>query len=187
MAVNQKGGVGEDDHVHQSRHGAGRRRAPRADRRFRRAGAASTGLGISRAERLRTSYDIIADRIPLEEAVLSTIVPRLDIVPGDENLSGVEVELASDSHRSILPSEGSAPHLCDARRNVVRSREVRLHPDRLPAFAFGADGQCDDRFGRAARSAAMRALALEGLTSSCARSKLSARVSTRRSKSRAWC
>ena len=31
---------------------------------------------------------------------LSTIVPRLDIVPGDENLSGVETELASDARRS---------------------------------------------------------------------------------------
>jgi chromosome partitioning protein len=40
------------------------------------------------------------DRTPLEQAVLSTIVPRLDIIPGDENLSGVETELAADPHRS---------------------------------------------------------------------------------------
>ncbi len=63
-------------------------------------GNASTGLGISRAERLLTSYDLVVDKVPLEKAVLSTIVPRLDIIPGDENLSGVETELAADPHRS---------------------------------------------------------------------------------------
>ncbi len=63
-------------------------------------GNASTGLGIPRAERAMTSYDVVIDRQPLELAVLSTIVPRLDIIPGDENLSGVETELATDNRRS---------------------------------------------------------------------------------------
>ncbi|MEM6898811.1 MAG: ParA family protein [Pseudomonadota bacterium] len=63
-------------------------------------GNASTGLGISRPERDLTSYDLVVDQIPLERAVLETIVPRLDLVPGDENLAGVETELASDPRRS---------------------------------------------------------------------------------------
>ncbi|MEO9970647.1 MAG: ParA family protein [Hyphomonadaceae bacterium] len=63
-------------------------------------GNASTGLGITRPERRLTSYDLVVDSVPLEEAVLGTIVPRLDIVPGDENLAGVETELAADPHRS---------------------------------------------------------------------------------------
>ena len=63
-------------------------------------GNASTGLGITRPERDLTSYDLVVDQIPLESAVLETIVPRLDIVPGDENLAGVETELASDPRRS---------------------------------------------------------------------------------------
>lgn len=63
-------------------------------------GNASTGLGISRAERSLTSYNVVVERVPLEEAALETLVPRLDIVPGDENLSGVEIELAADPHRS---------------------------------------------------------------------------------------
>lgn len=63
-------------------------------------GNASTGLGISRADRRLTSFDLVVDQVPLEEAVVQTLVPRLDIVPGDENLSGVETALASDSHRS---------------------------------------------------------------------------------------
>lgn len=63
-------------------------------------GNASTGLGISRGERKLTSFDLIVDNVPLEDARLSTLVPRLDIVSGDENLSGVETALATDARRS---------------------------------------------------------------------------------------
>ena len=63
-------------------------------------GNASTGLGVARPERKLTSFDLIVDSIPLEDAVMSTLVPRLDIVTGDENLSGVETALATDGRRS---------------------------------------------------------------------------------------
>lgn len=63
-------------------------------------GNASTGLGVARPERRLTSFDLIVDGVPLEDAVMSTLVPRLDIVTGDENLSGVETALATDGRRS---------------------------------------------------------------------------------------
>lgn len=63
-------------------------------------GNASTGLGIARPERRLTSYDLVVDQVPLEDAVVPTLVPRLDIIPGDENLSGVETALATDNRRS---------------------------------------------------------------------------------------
>lgn len=63
-------------------------------------GNASTGLGITRPERALTSYDMVVEGVKLEETVQSTLVPRLDIIPGDENLSGVEIELAQDPRRS---------------------------------------------------------------------------------------
>ncbi len=63
-------------------------------------GNASTGLGISRQDRTITSYDVVVDQVPLENAILPTVVPNLDVVTGDENLSGVETELAADNRRS---------------------------------------------------------------------------------------
>ena len=78
-------------------------------------GNASTGLGINRADRRLTSYDIVVDELPLEDAIMPTLVPRLEIVPGDENLSGVETELADKSRRSY--------RLRDAIHNHVKKYE----------------------------------------------------------------
>lgn len=64
-------------------------------------GNASTGLGISRREREITSFDVVVDDVPIEEAAVKTLVPGPHIVPGDENLAGVETHLADDPKRSF--------------------------------------------------------------------------------------
>ena len=64
-------------------------------------GNASTGLGIGVRDREVTSYDVVVDDVPLEDAVMKTLVPGLDLVPGDENLAGVETALANDPKRSF--------------------------------------------------------------------------------------
>tara|TARA_Y100000052_G_scaffold27564_1_gene36498 strand:- start:41462 stop:42268 length:807 start_codon:yes stop_codon:yes gene_type:complete len=64
-------------------------------------GNASTGLGVGPRNREITSYDVVVDRIPLENAAMKTLVPGLDLVPGDENLAGVETALAGDPKRSF--------------------------------------------------------------------------------------
>jgi chromosome partitioning protein len=43
-------------------------------------GNASTGLGVSHAERVRSTYDVLMGESDLVEAAIVTRIPRLDIV-----------------------------------------------------------------------------------------------------------
>jgi chromosome partitioning protein len=63
-------------------------------------GNASTGLGVSRAVRRTTIYDVIMDGHSVAEAAVETGVPGLWIVPSDHDLSGVEIELSQADRRS---------------------------------------------------------------------------------------
>jgi chromosome partitioning protein len=63
-------------------------------------GNASTGLGIGHALRDRSSYDVLTGGATLEEAVVATKVPRLDLVPATVDLSGAEIELVALEERT---------------------------------------------------------------------------------------
>ncbi|MES2046289.1 MAG: AAA family ATPase [Pseudomonadota bacterium] len=63
-------------------------------------GNASTGLGITRAERLKSSYDVLIGDVPIADAVLPTCVPKLSIVPATVDLSGAEIELVAFEERT---------------------------------------------------------------------------------------
>jgi len=63
-------------------------------------GNASTGLGIGHALRDRSSYDVLTGGATLEEAVVPTKVPRLDLVPATVDLSGAEIELVALDERT---------------------------------------------------------------------------------------
>jgi chromosome partitioning protein len=63
-------------------------------------GNASTGLGIGQALRDRSSYDVLTGGSSLEEAVVPTKVPRLDLVPATVDLSGAEIELVALEERT---------------------------------------------------------------------------------------
>ncbi|MBO6763428.1 ParA family protein [Maricaulis sp.] len=63
-------------------------------------GNASTGLGVPPSKRTLTSYDVLVGGDPLKSALVPTVVPGLSIVPSDQLLSGVELELADDQRRS---------------------------------------------------------------------------------------
>ncbi|MCW3846786.1 ParA family protein [Sphingomonas sp. LB-2] len=56
-------------------------------------GNCSTGLGITRAQREHSSYELLVSETTLEEVAMPTRVPGLDIVPATQDLSGAEIEL----------------------------------------------------------------------------------------------
>lgn len=66
-------------------------------------GNASSGLGVNR-DRLRYCiYDLIINKVPVQEVICSTRIKNLDIIPATIQLAGAEVELAArDSRENYL-------------------------------------------------------------------------------------
>jgi chromosome partitioning protein len=63
-------------------------------------GNASTGLGIDRKARLRSTYDVLMREVTLREAILETAVPRVHIVPSTMDLSGFELQISHERDRA---------------------------------------------------------------------------------------
>ena len=63
-------------------------------------GNASTGLGIDRKSRRRSTYDVLTREVPVRDAIQETAVPRLHIVPSTMDLSGFELEIAHERDRA---------------------------------------------------------------------------------------
>lgn len=80
-------------------------------------GNASTGLGIARADRARSTYDILLGEMAIVDAAVATCVPKLDIVPATADLSGAEVELVEYQERTHRLSRVLAR--CEARWDIV--------------------------------------------------------------------
>jgi chromosome partitioning protein len=64
-------------------------------------GNASTGLGIDRRSRQRSTYDVLVGEVALRDAIQATAVPRLHICPATMDLSGFELEIASAKDRAF--------------------------------------------------------------------------------------
>ena len=83
-------------------------------------GNASTGLGVGRAERTATSYDILVADKPIESALIESSVPGLSIIPSDVDLSGAELELSNAPRRSYR-----LRHAIDRFRKSLRAKGER--------------------------------------------------------------
>ena len=64
-------------------------------------GNASTGLGIDRANRRCSTYDVLIGETPLRSAVMPTSVPRLSIASSTLDLSGFELEVGHTRDRAF--------------------------------------------------------------------------------------
>ena len=63
-------------------------------------GNASTGLGIPNSQRVFSSYHVLLGEARIDDAVVHTQVPRLDVVPATVDLSGAELELVDYENRT---------------------------------------------------------------------------------------
>lgn len=90
-------------------------------------GNASTGLGVGRNERKISSYDVLIGAALIEDAIVPTKVPGLDIVPSTMDLLGAELELATVQRRSHrlydalarMPRNGKQRETSDAERALT--------------------------------------------------------------------
>lgn len=62
-------------------------------------GNASTGLGIERGQRAVSSYHVLMGDVPLEQAILTSPIPNLSVVPSSIDLSGADIELVDVERR----------------------------------------------------------------------------------------
>jgi chromosome partitioning protein len=83
-------------------------------------GNASTGLGIDRKLRLRSTYDLMVGESILSEVAMETAVPRLSVAPSTMDLLGVELEIASRSDRAFRLRRAIAAHV--QRAESIRGR-----------------------------------------------------------------
>jgi chromosome partitioning protein len=75
-------------------------------------GNATTGLGVNARSLEHTAYDVLMDKVPLDDAVAATSVRNLFVLPATIDLAGAEIELVpaiareSKLRNAIDKSEG---------------------------------------------------------------------------------
>ena len=63
-------------------------------------GNLSTGLGIEKADRNNGTYDILINKSSVTKLYKETAVPNLHVITANENLLGLDIELANSSDRA---------------------------------------------------------------------------------------
>ena len=72
-------------------------------------GNASTGLGVEYDDRDNNSYRLLTSEIMAQDAISSSIVPKLDILPAIMDLSAAEIELSDADRREFRLKDGISP------------------------------------------------------------------------------
>ncbi len=68
---------------------------------------ATTGLGVTHNG--PTSYDLLLQNIPVEQAIIPTKIPNLYLVPSSVDLAGAEIEITDIENRENLLKTALAP------------------------------------------------------------------------------
>ncbi len=65
-------------------------------------GNASSGIGVDKNEDIKTLYDIIDNECTVDDLILKTKVPNLDIIPATVDLAGAEISLVKINKREEI-------------------------------------------------------------------------------------
>jgi len=56
-------------------------------------GNSTSGIGVNKNTIEKSAYEVLLNRCPVQEAVINEVLPNLDIIPCNINLTGAEIEL----------------------------------------------------------------------------------------------
>lgn len=100
-------------------------------------GNATSGIGISKGDIQHDIYDVLVNGMGLEGVIMPTSRPHLDVVPATLQLSGAEIELASQI--------GREQRLADALEPVADRYDYVLvdYPPALGILTINAFTACD--------------------------------------------
>ena len=62
-------------------------------------GNLSTGMGGEKVKREKGVYNILIDNLSINDAVIKTEIPNLNLIPSNEDLLGIDIELSNESDR----------------------------------------------------------------------------------------
>ena len=65
-------------------------------------GNTTSGLGVNKNEHEKTTYELLIGQNSIEECLLKEVLPGLDVLPSNVNLSGAEIELIGIRQKEFI-------------------------------------------------------------------------------------
>lgn len=88
-------------------------------------GNATTGLGAQKGQTENTLYDVIVEGAPLQDAMVKTGVPGLDLIASDMDMSGAELQIGN--------ADGRTTRLKSAIENYI-AQAAQTNPMTIPDY-----------------------------------------------------